>query len=181
MKAVHHLFEVVTAIHDVMSKVLFAVPLAHVSVVEVVERIEKLKEVLDSLLAVLLAHFVVAGDFIESFSAHTALAVEMSGESLEVLKHQFGVVLVGMYSEAEVDKLVVVVEGREVHPQAAERAAVILGVGTAVDGRFTVEVRLVVVDSLGEFGDGEVQFVESLSDCGGDGQMTGGCRSGARR
>jgi hypothetical protein len=69
---------------------------------------------------------------------------------------------------AEVDELVVVVEAAEVYPQAAELAVVVLAVSTAVDRGFAVAVALVVGDCFFEFGDSEVQFVESAGDSWSD-------------
>lgn len=71
----------------------------------------------------------------------------------------------GVWSGLE---LVVVVEAAEVYPQAAERAVVVLAVSTAVDGGFAVAVALVVGDCFFEFGDSEVQFVESAGDSWSD-------------
>ena len=73
-----------------------------------------------------------------------------------------------MDSLAEVDKLVVVVEGGKVHPKTAERAFVVLGISTDIDGGFTVAGAFVFSDCVFEFGNCEVQFVESVNDSRSD-------------
>ena len=144
---------------------------------EAVEFVVKLHVVVHGILIVLVAQFAVFLDVLEVVLVHSALAVPLAGviglplakqESLVVLEHQLRVVLVGVNRLAEVDELVVVVEAAEVYPQAAERAVVVLAVSTAIDGGFAVAVALVAVDGIFEFGDSEVQFVESAGDSWSD-------------
>ncbi len=135
---------------------------------EAVEFVVKLHVVVHGILIVLVAQLAVFLDVVEVVLVESALAVPLAGESLVVLEHQLRVVLVGVNRLAEVDELVVVVEAAEVYPQAAERAVVVLAVSTAIDGGFAVAGALVVVDGIFEFGDSEVQFVESAGDSWSD-------------
>ena len=118
------------------------------------------------------AHLRVFEDIVEVVLRHKAHVVPLAGESLVVLEHQLRVVLVGVNRLAEVDELVVVVEAAEVYPQATERAVVVLAVSTAIDGGFAVAGALVVVDGIFEFGDSEVQFVESVNDSWSDVELS---------
>lgn len=90
------------------------------------------------------------------------------GESLIVLCHQLRVFLVGVDRLAEVDELVVVVEGGEVNPQIAERAVVVLAVSADVNRRLSVAAAFVVGDSLFEVFYRVVQFLESSLDSWSD-------------
>ena len=107
-------------------------------------------------------------DIVEVILRHEALIVPLTGEALVVLSHQFGVFLVGVYSLAEVDKLVVVVEAAEVDSQTAEQAIVVLAVSTDIDRRISVAGVLVVGDSLLKFLNSVVLFLESFFDSWSD-------------
>lgn len=148
----HRPFEVVAFLDDVAGEVFFAVPLAAVGFLEVVEFVVELHVVIDGLLTVLVAHIRIFEDMVEVVLRHEALVVPLAGEALEVMGHQLGVGLVGVDRLAEVDEIVVVVEAAEVYPQAAERAVVVLAVSTAIDGGFAVAGALVVVDGIFESG-----------------------------
>ena len=149
-------------------EVFFAVPVTAVGFLEAVEFVVKLHVVVHGILIVLVAQLAVFLDVVEVVLVESALAVPLAGESLVVLEHQLRVFLVGVNRLAEVDELVVVVEAAEVYPQATERAVVVLAVSTAIDGGFAVAGALVVVDGIFEFGDSEVQFVESVNDSWSD-------------
>ena len=105
---------------------------------------------------------------VEVVLRHEALVVPLSGESLVVLSHQLRVFLVGVDSQAEVDKLVIGVETAEVNPQTAERAVVVLAVSTDIDGRFTVAAALVPCDCILKVGYRVAQFAESFFDSWSD-------------
>ena len=139
---------------------------------EVVESIVKLHIVIDCIGAVLVAHIRVFEDIVEVVLRHEALVVPLAGETLVVLSHQLRVFLVGVDSLAEVDKLVVVVEGGKVHPKTAERAFVILGVSTDIDRGIAVAVRLVVQNVVGEAVGAEAEFFETFLHRGSYGEFT---------
>ena len=168
LEITHDPVKVVALLDDVAGEVFFAVPVAAVGFLEAVEFVVKLHVVVHGIQIVLVAQLAVFLDVVEVVLVESALAVPLAGGSLEVLEHQLRVVLVGVNRLAEVDELVVVVEAAEVYPQAAERAVVVLAVSTAVDGGFAVAVALVVGDGFFEFGDSEVQFVESAGDSWSD-------------
>ena len=163
-KAAHRLFEVVALADNVPGEVFFAVPLSAVGFLEAVELVVELHVVVDGFLAVLVAHIRVFEDMVEVVLQHESLVVPLAGKSLEVLGHQLRVFLVGVDRLAEVDKLVVGVEGREVNPQTAERAVVVLAVSTDVDLGFAVAFALVPGDVICEFGHSVAKFFESLLD-----------------
>lgn len=167
-EAAHHPFEVVALIDDVPGEVLFAVPLSAVCFLEVIEGVRELHVVIDGLLTVLVAHVVVFDDVIEVVLGHEALVVPLAGEALVVLRHQLGVLLVGVDRAAEVDEVVVAVERREVYPQAAERAVVVLAVSPDVDGGFAVAFALVPRNGVLQFGHSVAQFFESFLDSWSD-------------
>ena len=163
-KVSHLAFEIVALVDDVPGEVFFAVPLAAVGFLEVVEHIVELHVVIDGFLTVLVAHIRVFEDIVEVVLRHEALVVPLTGEALVVLSHQLGVFLVGVDRLAEVDKIVVGVEAAEVNPQTAERAVVVLAVSTDVNRRFAVAFALVVGDSLLEVLNRVVQFLKSSLD-----------------
>ena len=149
-------------------EVFFAVPLAAVGFLEVVELVVELHVVIDGFLTVLVAHIRVFEDIVEVVLRHEALVVPLTGEALVVLSHQLGVFLVGVDRLAEVDKIVVGVETAEVNPQTAERAVVVLAVSTDVNRRFAVAFALVFSDGISEFGYSVAQFFESFFDSRSD-------------
>ena len=108
-------FEIVALADDVPGEVFFAIPLAAVGFLEVVELVVELHVIVHGFLTVLVAHIRVFEDIVEVVLRHEALVVPLPGESLVVLCHQLRVFLVGVDRLAEVDELVVVVEGGEVN------------------------------------------------------------------
>lgn len=103
----HLAFEIVAFVDDVPGEVFFAVPLAAVGFLEVVEFVVELQVVVYGFLTVLVAHIRVFEDIVEVVLRHEALVVPLPGESLVVLCHQLRVFLVGVDRLAEVDKIVV--------------------------------------------------------------------------
>ena len=95
------------------------------------------------------------------------------GEALVVLRHQLRVFLVGVDRAAEVDEVVVAVERREVYPQAAERAVVVLAVSPDIDGGFAVAFAFVPLNGVLQFGHRVAQFFESLLDFWSDVEFSG--------
>ncbi len=167
-EAAHHPVKVVALIDDVPGEVFFAVPLSAVCFLEVIEGVRKLHVVIDGFLAVLVAHIGVFDDVVEVVLGHEALVVPLAGEALVVLRHQLGVCLVGVDSAAEVDEVVVAVERREVYPQAAERAVVVLAVSPDIYGGFAVALALVPRNGVLQFGLRVAQFFESFLDSWSD-------------
>jgi len=100
----HSFFEVVAFLNDVPGEVFLAVPFSAVGFLEVVEIIVELQIVVDSLGGVFLTHFSVFFDVVEVFLGYEPLVVPLTGEALEVLCHNLGVFLVGVYRLAEVYK-----------------------------------------------------------------------------
>ncbi len=87
------------------------------------------------------------------------------GEVLVVLEHQLRVVLVGVECLAEVDEVIVGVEGREVNPHAGEVAVVVFGVCAAVERRIIFAVvGFVFLDSLAERFGRIAEFFEAVDD-----------------
>ncbi len=114
-ETVHDLGEVVAFFHDVTGEVFFAVPFTLVVFFEAVEVVVEFEVIVNGFRSVEFAHIVVFGDFFEDFLSDP-FAIPVFGEALGVLEHKFGGFLIGVDGQAEVDELVVVVEG-EVHPQ----------------------------------------------------------------
>lgn len=145
-------------------EVFFAVPLAAVGCLEVVEFVVELQVFINDLLTVLVAHILEYSDMCEVVHRHEALVVPLARESLVVLCHQLRVFLVGVDRLAEFDEVVVAVEAAEVNPQTAERAVVVLAVSTDIDGRLTVAAALVPCDCILKVGYRVAQFAESFFD-----------------
>ena len=75
----HPPFEVVAFLDDVAGEVFFAVPLAAVGFLEVVEFVVELHVVIDGLLTVLVAHIRIFEDMVEVVLRHEALVVPLAG------------------------------------------------------------------------------------------------------
>ena len=162
----HHAVEVVALVNDMPGKGFLVLPLAAVAVLEVVEALATpLHESVHGLLVVDFRQPDIFGDFIPCFLPHAAFAVPLTGEFLVVLEHQLWVVFVGVASLAEVDEVLVAVEGGEVNPQAGEVAAVVFGVCSAVERRiFVAVVGLVLGDGLAQRFGRVVEFFEAVDD-----------------
>lgn len=78
-EAAHHRFDVVAFLDDEPGEVFFAVPLAAVGFLEVVEFVVELHVVINGLQTVLVAHIRVFEDMCEVVFRHEALVVPLAG------------------------------------------------------------------------------------------------------
>ena len=95
-KVAHLAFEIVAFADDVPGEVFFAIPLAAVVFLEVVEFVVELHVIVNGFLTVLVAHIRVFEDIVEVVLRYEALVVPLTGEALVVLSHQLRVFLVGV-------------------------------------------------------------------------------------
>lgn len=135
----HHAVQVVAFADDVISEVGFGIKLALVSLVEGIDVVVAPQgEIIVKGFLVGIAEVGIFNDFVEDLFTHAALAVELAGEILVVLEHQFRIIFVCMQLAADVNELIVVAELRKVKPKTVKRPAVVLMIASAVNRRVTV-------------------------------------------
>ena len=112
----HLAFDVVTFGNYLFSVFFLGSVLTAELILELVERVEFIHECVDGFSGVFVAELAVSLDVVKRFFIEARFAVELARERVVILKHQLWIILVGVDSVAEVDELIVVVEGREVNP-----------------------------------------------------------------
>lgn len=118
-KITHHAVQIVALADDVIGEIRFRVKLALVGFVEAVN-VEVMAKI-DVIIKGFFVIFVEGGifnDFVESVLIHAALAVKASGKILEVLEHQFRILLISVKLAADIQELVVVIKLGDVKPKS---------------------------------------------------------------